>query len=44
LLSARVQLPKGTRIAAFGNGTIYLYRMDDDDLVYLQRYRLDQAR
>ena len=43
-LSARVQLPKGTRIAAFGNGTIYLYRMDDDDLVYLQRYRLDQAR
>jgi hypothetical protein len=43
-LSGRIQLPKGTRISAFGNGTIYLYRMDDDDLVYLQRYRLDQAR
>ena len=41
-LTGRVQLPKGTRISAFGNGTIYLYRMDDDDLVYLQRYRLDQ--
>jgi hypothetical protein len=43
-LTARVQLPNGTRISAFGNGTIYLYRMDEDDLVYLQRYRLDQAR
>jgi hypothetical protein len=43
-LVARTQLPKGTRIAGFGNGTIYLFRMDDDDLVYLQRYRLDAAR
>jgi hypothetical protein len=43
-LVSRVQLPKGTRISGFGNGTLYLYRMDDDDLVYLQRYRLDQNR
>jgi hypothetical protein len=43
-LSGRIQLPKGTRVSGFGNGTVYLYRMDDDDLVYLQRYRLDQAR
>ncbi len=41
-VTSRVQLPKGTRISGFGNGTIYLYRMDADDLVYLQRYRLDQ--
>ena len=41
-VTSRVQLPKGTRVSGFGNGTVYLYRMDDDDLVYLQRYRLDQ--
>jgi hypothetical protein len=40
----RVQLPRGTRISGFGKGTIYLNRMDADDLVYLQRYRLDAAR
>jgi hypothetical protein len=43
-LTGRVQLPKGTRISGFGNGTLYLFRMDEDDLVYLQRYRLDAAR
>jgi hypothetical protein len=43
-LSGRVALPKKTSFVAFGNGTIYLSRMDDDDLVYLQRYRLDAAR
>jgi hypothetical protein len=43
-VTARVQLPKGTRISGFGKGTVYLYRMDDDDLVYLQRYRLDAGR
>ena len=43
-LTSRVQLPKGTRISGFGKGTLYLFRMDDDDLVYLQRYRLDQVR
>lgn len=43
-LSGRVALPKKTSFVAFGNGTIYLSRMDDDDLVYLQRYRLDAVR
>ena len=43
-LTGRVQLPKGTRVSGFGKGTLYLFRMDDDDLVYLQRYRLDQNR
>jgi hypothetical protein len=40
----RVGLPKKTTFVAFGNGTIYLSRMDDDDLLYLQRYRLDGVR
>ena len=43
-VTGRMALPRGTRFVAFGNGTIYLSRMDDDDLLYIQRYRLDQAR
>ena len=43
-LTSRVTMPKGTRILGFGNGTVYAFRMDEDDLVYLQRYRLDAAR
>jgi hypothetical protein len=35
-----VVLPKKTRLVAFGNGVVYLVRMDDDDLQYLGRYRL----
>jgi hypothetical protein len=37
---AQVALPPKTRLVGFGNGTIYLVRRDDDDLEYLQRYRL----
>ena len=43
-VTGRMALPKGARLVAFGNGTVYLTRMDDDDLLYIQRYRLDQAR
>jgi hypothetical protein len=43
-LSARVALPKKSTLVGFGNGTVYLSRMDEDDLVYLQRYRLDAQR
>jgi hypothetical protein len=43
-LTGRMALPKGSRFVAFGNGTIYLSRMDEDDLLYVQRYRLDQAK
>jgi hypothetical protein len=39
-LTARVTLPKNTRLIGFGNGTVYLVRTDDDDLEYLQRYKL----
>jgi hypothetical protein len=43
-VTGRVALPKGSRLLAFGNGTVYLSRMDEDDLLYIQRYRLDAAR
>jgi hypothetical protein len=39
-LSARVQLAKRSRVVGFGNGTVYVARFDEDDLQYLQRYRL----
>lgn len=34
-----VVLPQKTRLVGFGNGTVYLARVDDDDLLYLQRYK-----
>jgi hypothetical protein len=37
---SRVALPQDTRLLGFGNGTVYLARSDEDDLQYLQRYRL----
>ena len=37
---SRVALPVNTRLVGFGNGTVYLARSDEDDLQYLQRYRL----
>jgi hypothetical protein len=37
---SRVALPENTRLVGFGNGTVYLARSDEDDLQYLQRYRL----
>jgi hypothetical protein len=39
-LVARVTLAPKSRVIAFGNGTVYAFRADDDDLQYLQRYRL----
>lgn len=37
---SRMVLPARTRLVGFGTGTIYLVRIDADDLEYLQRYRL----
>ena len=36
----RVVLPKDTRLAGFGQRSVYLVRRDADDLEYLQRYAL----
>lgn len=34
----RVTLAKRAQVVGFGNGTLYVARMDEDDLQYLQRY------
>lgn len=39
-VSMQVVLPKKTRLVGLGNGTAYVVRTDDDDLQYLQRYRV----
>lgn len=36
----RVAIPARTRLVGFGAGTVYLARSDEDDLQYLERYRL----
>lgn len=36
----RIALPADTRLLGFGNGTVYLARSDEDDLQYIQRYRM----
>jgi hypothetical protein len=36
----KVVLQKGSRLVGFGNGTVYVVRLDEDDLQYLQRFRI----
>jgi hypothetical protein len=35
-----VQLPEGRRLIGFGDGTIYVIRIDEVDLKWLERYRI----
>jgi len=39
-VAMRVELPAKTRLVGIGSGTVYATRTDEDDLQYLQRYRL----
>ncbi len=39
-LEKRVRFPKGVTLAGFGTDVLYAFRKDEDDLRYLQRYRL----
>jgi hypothetical protein len=39
-LVERVQLPPRTKLVGFGVSTVYVVRLDQDDLQYLQRYPL----
>jgi hypothetical protein len=39
-LVRRVTFPARTRLVGFGDGTLYAARSDEDDLQYLERYRL----
>ncbi len=38
-LAQRVVLPKRSRLLGFGNGAVYIARLDEDDLQYLQKHR-----
>ena len=38
-LAQRVVLPKKSRLLGFGNGAVYVARVDEDDLQYLTKYR-----
>jgi hypothetical protein len=39
-LAQRVQIPKRSRVVGFGNGSVYVAKYDEDDLQYLQRFKL----
>lgn len=39
-LTGRLQLAKRSRVVGFGSNTVYVARSDQDDLQYLQRFRL----
>jgi len=39
-LVRRVTFPARTRLVGFGDGTLYAVRTDEDDLQYLERYRV----
>jgi len=36
----RIGFPPRTRLAGFGNATVYAVRLDEDDLQYLERWTL----
>jgi len=38
-LVQKVVLPKKARLLGFGNGAVYIARVDEDDLQYIQKYR-----
>ena len=38
-LVQKVVLPKKARLLGFGNGAVYVARVDEDDLQYIQKYR-----
>ena len=39
-LVERVKLPARTRLVGFGSNSVYVVRLDEDDLQYLQRHSL----
>ncbi len=41
-LSERVTFPARTRLVGHGRGVVYLVRIDEDDLEYLERYRVTE--
>jgi hypothetical protein len=43
-LAYQLELPAKRKVVGFGNGVVYLARVDDDDLHYLERYALIPTR
>jgi hypothetical protein len=43
-IAQRVVLPRNTRLVGFGTNVVYVVRIDQDDLRYLQRHRLPSIR
>ena len=39
----QVRIPEGFTLVGFGNGTVYTTKLDEDDLVYLQRHRVPET-
>lgn len=39
-LVLKVRLQPRSRVIGFGKGSVYVVRRDDEDLEYLERYRL----
>jgi len=39
-LAMRVQLPERTRLVGFGNGTVFIARITDQETEFLEAYRL----
>lgn len=43
-LVERVEFPRRSRLVGHGRGVVYLVRIDEDDLEYLERYRISSTR
>jgi hypothetical protein len=41
-LVERISLPAATSVVGFGRGTLYTVRLDEDDLLHLQRHAIDR--
>jgi hypothetical protein len=39
-LSSRVEFPRNSRLIGFGNGTLFTVRLGEDDLQYLERWKV----
>jgi hypothetical protein len=43
LVTHQVRIPEGWTLVGFGRGTIYTTKLDEDDLVYLQRHAVPET-
>ncbi len=43
VVTHQVRIPEGWTLVGFGNGTVYTTKLDEDDLVYLQRHAVPET-